>query len=123
MPIALDPMFKEDVMSRRVYTRYDPRLKNLVATSKDISKFYKYGIPTSTLRQWHLCGPVDFFTIPELNYSSAELLQENFLLKSQLEAVEAEYHLVKTTINIFGFQIQYRRLPSSTSKTDILAAL
>ena len=116
-------MLKEDVMSRRVYTRYDPRLKNLVATSEDISKFYKYGIPASTLRQWHLCGPVDFFTIPELNYSSAELLQENLLLKSQLEAVEAEYHLVKTTINIFGFQIQYRRLPSSTSKTDILAAL
>ena len=39
-------------MSRRVYTRYDPRLKNLVATSEDISKFYRYGIPISTLRQW-----------------------------------------------------------------------
>ena len=32
-------------MSRKVYRRYDPRLKNLVAKSNDISHFYKLGIP------------------------------------------------------------------------------
>ena len=34
------------------YRRYDPRLKNLVAESKDIERFRKYGIPDSSLRQW-----------------------------------------------------------------------
>ena len=42
-------------MSRRSYRRYDPRLKNLVAESGDISRFLRYGIPKSTLGEsWHL---------------------------------------------------------------------
>ena len=51
-------------MPRRVYRRYNPRLKNLVANSKDISHFYKLGIPKSTLKQWEIFvlyqGVVDF---------------------------------------------------------------
>ena len=31
-------------MDRSEYRRYDPRLKNLVADSEDISKFLKFGI-------------------------------------------------------------------------------
>ena len=97
-------------MSRRVYRRYDPRLKNLVANSDDIAHFYKLGIPKSTLKQWKICGPLDYFSIPELELDQTELLQENLLLKSQLSEIGSEYQLVKRTINIFGFQIQYRAL-------------
>ena len=71
-------------MSRKVYRRYDPRLKNLVAKSNDISHFYKLGIPKSTIKQWKICGPLDYFSIPELDFNDPELLQENVLLKSQL---------------------------------------
>lgn len=66
---------------------------------------------------------MDFFTIPELGLDQTELLQENIHLKSQLCEVRSEYQLVKKTISIFGFQIQYRRLPNSTSKDEILAAI
>jgi len=46
-----------------------------------------------------------------------------YLVKSQLSAVIAEHDLVATTIKIFGFQIQYKRLPSSDAKAEILAAI
>jgi hypothetical protein len=75
-------------MPRKVYRRYDPRLKNLVANSNDISHFYKLGIPKSTLKQWKICGPLDYFSIPELDFNPTELLQENVLLKSQLSELD-----------------------------------
>ena len=108
---------------RQTYRRYDPRLKNLVAESDDISRFFQLGIPKSTLRQWILNGRQDFFTIPELDLSATDLIQENLFLKSKLAAITAEQNLVLKTIKIFGFQIQYKRLPSSRAKGEIIAAI
>ena len=105
------------------YRRYDPRLKNLVAESGHIERFRKYGIPDSSLRQWLKDGPREFFTLPELEMDTAALVQENMSLKSQLDATHAKHDLVSRTIKIFGFQIQYKRLPSPESKSDILAAI
>ena len=36
-------------MERSEYSRYDPRLKNLVVDSEDIRKFLNFGISLSTL--------------------------------------------------------------------------
>jgi len=44
-------------------------------------------------------------------------------LKSKLAAVTAEQSLASKTIKIIGFRIQYKRLPSSDAKTEILAAI
>lgn len=107
----------------RQYRRYDPRLRNLVADSKDIDRFHLYGIPRSTLREWVKNGPQEFFTLPELAMNSSELIEENLNLKSQLAAIQAKQALVLKTIKIFGFQIQYMRLPSADSKSEILAAI
>lgn len=85
-------------MSRQLYQRYDPRLKNLVAESGDISQFLHYGIPSSTLRQWKKNGHQEYFTILELDQNDSELVKENISLKSQLSAVNAEHDLVSTTI-------------------------
>jgi putative transposase len=110
-------------MERSEYRRYDPRLKNLVATSDDIRKFLKFGISLSTLREWKKNGVREFFTIPELELSTSELISENMALKAKLAAVTAEHGLVLTTIKIFGFQIQDKRLPTSGAKEKILAAI
>ena len=110
-------------MERSDYRRYDPRLKNLVATSDDIRKFLKFGISLSTLREWKKNGVREFFTIPELELSTSELVSENMALKAKLAAVTAEHRLVLTTVRIFGFQIQYKRLPTSGAKEKILAAI
>jgi hypothetical protein len=44
-------------------------------------------------------------------------------LKAKLAAVIAEHGLVLTTIKIFGFQVQYKRLPSSGAKEKLLTAI
>jgi hypothetical protein len=81
-------------MERSEYRRYDPRLKNLVATSDDIRKFLKFGISLSTLREWKKNGVREFLTIPELELSTSELVSENMDLKAKLAAVTAEHGLV-----------------------------
>ena len=110
-------------MERSEYWRYDPRLKNLVAASNDIRMFLKFGISLSTLREWKKNGIRDFFTIPELELSTSELVSENMALKAKLAAVTAEHGLILNTIKIFGFQIQYKRLPSSGAKERNLAEI
>jgi len=106
------------------YRRYDPKTKESCRLeSGDISRFQECGIPVSTLKQWIKDGPKDFFTLPELELSATSLAQENLLLNSRINALQAEQELVSRTIKIFGFQIQYKRLPSSEAKSDILAAI
>ena len=107
----------------RLYRCYDPRLRNLVAESRDIDRFRIYGIPRSTLREWIKNGPHNFFTLPELGMNSSELLEEVVNLKSRLAAVQAEQELLSKTIKIFGFQIQNKRLPSAHLKSEILITI
>ncbi len=110
-------------MKRSEYRGYDHRPKNLVAMSDDIQKFLKYGISLSTLKAWKKNGEWEFFTIPELELNTSELIAENITLKAKLDAVTAEHGPVLTIIKIFGFQIQYKRIPSSGAKEKILAAI
>jgi hypothetical protein len=77
----------------------------------------------STLKEWKKNGAREFFTIPELDLNTSELIAENMTLKAKLAAATAEHGLVLNTIKIFGFQIQYKRLPSSGAKEKILAAI
>jgi len=105
------------------YRRYEPRLKNLVAKSNDLSQFLALGIPVSTLRQWQKNGVLDFFTLPQFELSDAQLIQENLKLAARVDALVAEKTLITKTITIFGFQIQYQRLPSAEAKSEILAAI
>jgi len=110
-------------MTTRIYRRYDQRLKNLVAESGDIKRFLHLEIPPSTLRQWVHNGVQEFFTLPELQLSTSQLIGESLELKSSLKTALAEQDLVTKTIRIFGFQIQYKRLPSSEAKNEILEAI
>ena len=107
----------------KTYRRYDPRLKNLVANAQGIARFEHLGIPKSTLKEWVKAGAKDYFTLPELDVSQEDLLQENMELKSKLQTLTAQETLLMKTIRIFGFQIQYKRLPSAAAKTEILDAL
>ena len=108
---------------KKNYRRYDPRLRNLVATSANLSRFILMGIPKSTLREWQKKGQQEFISLPEFDLTATELIQENLNLSIKLAAAGAEQELLSTSINIFGFQVQYKRLPSTAVKTDIIAAI
>ena len=59
----------------------------------EIERFRKHGIPDSSLRQWLKDGPREIFTLPELELDTSVLVQENMLLKSQVNALQAKYDL------------------------------
>ena len=77
----------------------------------------------STLRQWQKNGVLEFFTLPQFEINDVQLIQENLKLAARVDAITAEKTLITKTITIFGFQIQYQRLPSAESKSEILAAI
>jgi transposase InsO family protein len=108
---------------RRQYRRYDPRLKNIVAESGDIERFASHGIPRSTLREWVRNGPQEFITLPELEFKSTDLILEVTDLKSRLAIAIATNELVTSSVKIFGFQVQFTRLPSATTKAEIIAVI
>ncbi len=53
--------------------------------------------------------------------STSELIAENMTLKVKLAAFAAEHGLVLNTIRIFGFQIQYKRLPDILIDSEAIA--
>ena len=60
----------------KTYRKYDPRLRNLVATSSNLSRFILMGIPKSTLREWQKKGQQEFITLPEFDLTATELIQQ-----------------------------------------------
>jgi hypothetical protein len=77
-----------------------------------------FGISSSNLRKWKKNGEREFFSIPELELSTFELVSENMSLKAKLVAATAEHGLVLTTIKIFGFQIQYNDIAPWAYRRD-----
>jgi hypothetical protein len=108
---------------RSEYRRYDWRLRNLVAESKNIHLFPELNIPLSTKRDWIKKGPIRVLTLPEFQMSDVTLVEEVSSLKRRILELETVSTLVGRTIKLFGFQIQYMRLPSGLSKKDVLDAI
>ncbi len=105
---------------RRAYRRYDHRLRNMVAGSGSIDNFLDLGIPKSTLKSWIKAGPKKYFSIKEFDISDADPVKENIRLKKSLGEENTKNNLIFKTIRIFGFQVQYKRLPKPESKKSII---
>jgi hypothetical protein len=43
--------FSNKISMAKGYGRYDPRFRNLIATTGDIEPFLKFGVPAGTLRE------------------------------------------------------------------------
>ena len=110
-------------MPTTLYRRYDHRIRNLIASSKDPYLFPKLDIPLSTARSWIKRGPVDVVSVTDLDQSSEQLQMKIANLEKELEEVRAETNLISKSIKIFGFEIQYKRLPNSLVKEAILNQL
>ena len=105
---------------RKEYRRYDHRLRNMIARSGSIDDFLNLNIPQSTLKSQIKNGPKEYITIDQFELTSEELSKENIALKKSLAEELTKNNLISKTIRIFGFQIQYKRLPRPESKKSIL---
>jgi len=102
---------------------YDPRLKELVARAEDTSLFRNMDIPYSTLRNWARKGKDNMMVCDLLDSNKADLVIKNLKITLQYKAVKAQLNLVLTTMKIFGFTIDWKRLPSANAKTKLLEAI
>jgi putative transposase len=107
----------------RNYRTYDHRIKEMIVESGDPSLFPSLDIPRSTATSWIRKGLTEGVTLPALNQPVQNLVQENERLRKELTISDATQKLTVFTFRVFGFQIQYQRLPSSESKDMILGAI
>ena len=105
------------------YNYYDHRLRNLVVKIGLVEPFLHL-VPKSTLHDWIRKGPkTDVITLPEFEISPTALITENQELRSKIKILEAEKNVVAKSVKIFGFQVQYMRLPSKEAKEDLIEAI
>mgnify|MGYP005662336905 CR=1 FL=1 len=71
-----------------LYRKYDHRIRNLIANSKDPFLFPKLKIPLSTARSWIKKGPVEVVTSSSLDISNDWLVEKIARLENKLESIE-----------------------------------
>jgi hypothetical protein len=92
---------------------YDIRIRNAIATSRNPNLFPELNIPRSTALQWIREGYKVVVTLPEFDHSLERLTIENTVLRNKCEAEKSKVGLVKSSLSVLGFQMQYVRVASS----------
>ncbi|NRA64507.1 MAG: DDE-type integrase/transposase/recombinase [Pseudobacteriovorax sp.] len=105
------------------YRCYDHRIKQMIADTGNPNLFPQLKIPQSTSREWIKKKTFDVVTLPELNYSNDELATQVSQLKDEIETLKTKQKLVIFTFRIFGFRLQYQRLPKAENKQLLLEAI
>lgn len=103
--------------------RYDHRIRNATVKSGNPRLFPELDIPASTIRDWLRKGPANVITTPEFERDNHDLIAEIRNLKDQLAEAQARAQLITTTVNILGFQLQYKRVPNADIKLKIIATI
>jgi len=95
----------------------------LVARAGSASLFRNTGVPYFTLRNWASQGR-KVVTVDELlECRKSDLIIKNLKLTAEKNATQALLTLVLSTMKVFGFSINWKRLPSETSKIRLLSAI
>ena len=102
---------------------YDIRIRNAIATSRNPNLFPELNVPRSTALQWIREGYKVVVTHPEFDHSLERLTIENTVLRNKCEADKAKVGLVKSSLSVLGFQMQYVRVASSELKEKLLLAI
>jgi putative transposase len=105
------------------YRAYDHHVKEMISESGDPSLFPTLNIPRSTAMSWIKKGLTPVLTLPSLMQPIQDLVKENEALRKEVEKSTAIQKLTRFTFWVFGFQIQYQRLPGEDSKEMILSAI
>ena len=105
------------------YRCYDHRIKQMIADTGNPNLFPQLNIPPSTSREWIKKRTFDVVTLSELNYSNDELATQVSQLKGEIEKLKTMQKLVIFTFRIFGFQLQYQRLPKAENKKLLMEAI
>jgi transposase InsO family protein len=102
------------------YRTYDHRIKQLIAASGNPDLFWELKIPRTTALTWIRNGVRDIVTTKDLNQNFEDLVVEKRELERELDSLKAIQSLTIATFRIFGLQIQFKRLPTTEAKADLI---
>jgi putative transposase len=107
----------ENIDRRRIY---DHRIKILVAKSKNPDLFSELNIPQSNAYRWARNGPGKIVTSDLFDVGVEDLIIN--LKESEIARKRAEALMMLQTVvaEAFGFSIEWKRLPSSAAKAEVL---
>lgn len=105
------------------YRSYDHGIRNAIAETGNPDLFPALDIPRTTAESWIRKGVREVVTSPDLERDNDELIRDYQLMKARVDKQQAAEKLTTTVFHIFGFRLQYKRLPTADSKLLIIDAI
>ncbi len=102
---------------------YDIQVRNAVARSGDPDLFPNLNIPRSTALQWIREGVKEVVTHPSLGKSCDVVIEENAAQQKACAAEQAKNALVRVSLRVTGFQMQYMRIAAGELKKKLLDSI
>jgi transposase InsO family protein len=107
----------------RPHKVYDPRLRDLVFHTGDVSIARDFGVPRSTRSDWRNGRFRDVVTLDVFDHEKGELQAEVLMLRRQLRICRALLGLLVGVLRVCDFQLEGRRLPEGKQKDLLLKAI
>ncbi|RPH40488.1 MAG: transposase [Burkholderiales bacterium] len=102
---------------------YDIRVRNAVARSGDADLFPELEIPRPTALEWIRLGIKEVVTHPSFEWSHDTLVEKIASLEKSLEAEKAKNQLVKCSLEVLSFRMQYVRVAAGELKEKLLQTI
>lgn len=107
----------------RSHKVYDPRLRDLVFRTGDVSIARDCGVPRSTCNDWKNGKFRDVITLDVFDREKADLEAEVLKLRRQLRVRVALLGLFIALVRVFGLKLSDKRLPDGKQKDRLLRAI
>ena len=102
---------------------YDPRLRELVFYTGDVSIARDCGVPRSTYNDWKNGKFQDVITLEVFDRELVDLQAEVLRLRRQLKICRAIMGLLVALVRSFGLKLSDQRLPEGAQKERVLKAI
>jgi hypothetical protein len=102
---------------------YDIRVRNTVARSGDAGLFPEIMIPRSTALEWIRLGIKEVITHHSFECFHDTLVEKSASLERSLEAAKAKNRLVKCSLEVLSFRMQYVRVAAGELKEKLIQTI
>ena len=105
--------------SATTYNTYDHRIKEIIIQCKNPKLFPDINIPRATVQEWMSKG-IKKVVSPFEDDEIATKLVKYQDLENKCKTLETKLTLLKELISVFGWQVDWTRLPGSEDKQTLL---
>jgi len=102
---------------------YDHRLREFVRETQNVNFALNLGVPRSTISNWINSPNQEVITHEIFDLNDIQVRQSILSLEDKLRKITTRMRLLSLVIRIFGFQINYERLPKSKDKLRFLRVI